>query len=170
MPYDTHDTAVLVRINRIILGVNKAHPGMTVAEKLEQAWSQNIAEREQDSTNTIGRDADYYFAARKELAASGSWGVKAGKAALGNVAWVVYGGLKLGTEAIGFPELMRTDKDKPNAPVGGLAWMNRGSSDGMDDVGHRVSDVRLHVAESEQPTLGGGPKEPSPSGMRRGTT
>ena len=66
---------------------------------------------------------------------------------LGNVAWVVYSGLKLGTEAIGRPELMRTDKDKPNAPVGGLNWMNRGVSDGFDDVGDVVGDIRLHVPE-----------------------
>lgn len=145
MAYDAHDTAVMVRVNRFILGVNQDYPKLTVAEKLEQAWSLNIGEREQDSTNIIGRDADYYFAARKELAASGNWGAKAGKAALGNVAWVVYGGLKLGTEAIGYPELMRTDKDKPNAPVGGIAWMNRGSADGMDDIGDRVADVALHV-------------------------
>lgn len=150
MPYDAHDTAVMIRVNRIILCANKSLPALTVAEKLEWAWSQNIAEREQDSTNTIGRDADYYFAARKELAASSNKAVKLGKAVLGNVAWVIYGGLKLGTEAIGRPELMRTDKDKPNAPIGGITWMNRGSSDGMGDVGDHVGDVRLHVSEGEE--------------------
>lgn len=165
MAYDAHDTAVMVRINRIILSVNRTQPTMTVAEKLDAAWSQNIKEREADSTNTIGRDADYYFAARKELAASSNFGSKAGKAILGNVAWVVYAGLKLGSEAIGRPELMRTDPDKPNAPVGGIVWMNRGSDDGMADVGDRVTDVSLHV-EPVAAKL----ENSSPSGMRRGTT
>ena len=164
MAYDAHDTAVMTRINRILLTVNRENPGLTIAEKLEKAWSQNIAEREQDSTNIVGRDADYYFAARKELAASESWGAKAGKAALGNVAWVVYGGLKIGSEAVGHPEWMRTDKDKPNAPVGGIGWMNRGSADGMQDVGSRVGDVSLH-SPANPPA-----REPSPSGMKRGTT
>ena len=72
MAYDTHDTAVMIRINRFILDVNKTYSTLKVAEKLEQAWSNNIKEREKNSTDPIGRDADYYFAARKELAKSTS--------------------------------------------------------------------------------------------------
>ncbi len=148
MAYDAHDTAVMTRINRHILASNKAHPAATVAEKLEFAWSANIAEREGDPTNIIGRDADYYFAARKEVSASDGGGVKGAKAAVGNLAWVVYAGVKLGAEAVGHPEWTRTDKDKPNAPVGGLTWMNRGSSDGFTDVGSKVGDAALHFAPS----------------------
>lgn len=146
MAYNAHDTAVMTRINRFILAANAQNPKSTVAEKLEFAWSANIKEREDDPTNTIGRDADYYFAARKEVSNSSNSGAKYGKAVLGNVAWAVYAAVKVGAEAAGHPEWTRTDKDKPNAPVGGLVWMNRGSADGLDDVGTMVADVSLHYA------------------------
>jgi hypothetical protein len=156
MAYDAHDTAVMVRINRHIMAANQRNPN---------AWSKNIEERQEDPTNTIGRDADYYFAARKELAKCSNPASVVGKALLGEVAWVVYGIGKLGSEALGHPEWTRTDPDKPNAPVGGFIWMNRGSADGAADVGDHTGDVRLHV-----PLEGDTSKEPRPSGMRRGTT
>jgi hypothetical protein len=117
------------------------------------AWSANIREREADSTNIIGRDADYYFAARKEVANSGNKVVKTGKSALGNVAWAFYALGKLGSEALGHPEWTRTDPDKPNAPVGGITWMNRGSVDGMNDVGDRVGDILPHTPSAASPTI-----------------
>ncbi len=144
MDSDAHDTAVTVRVNRYILQVNKQSPALTVAQKLEEARRLNIAERESDSTNTIGRDADYYFAARSQVAASSSKAEKAGKAVAGNVAWAFYGALKLGCAAMGHDEWTRTDPDKPNAPVGGLGWMNTGSADGMTDVGDLVGEVQPH--------------------------
>lgn len=161
MAYDAHDTAVLVRINRFIREVNAKHPDFTVAEKLEQAWALNIKEREGDSTNTIGRDADYYFAARKELATSSNAVVKAGMAVGGNILWTGYAIQKIGAEALGHPEWTRTDKDKPNAPVGGLVWMNRGSADGFADVGDRVTEVQPHYETIED--------VPKPGNIRRGT-
>jgi len=145
MAYSTHDTAVMKRINRIILEAIRNHPKSTMAEKLEMAWSANIAEREKDSTNTIGRNDDYYFAARKEFATSNSEVVKTGYTAIGEVAWPVYALGKLGSEALGHPEWTRTDNDKPTAPVGGFVWMNRGIADGYSDVGDHVGNVSLHT-------------------------
>jgi hypothetical protein len=145
MTYDQHDTAVMTRINRFILDANKRWVTMTVAEKLEQAWAANIKEREKDSTNTVGRDADYYFAARKELAGSRSLYLKYAKAGVGEVAWTVYAAVKVGSEVLQHPEWTRTDKDKPNAPVGGLVWMNRGCADALDDVGDSTQAITLHT-------------------------
>jgi hypothetical protein len=48
------------------------------------------------------------------------------------------------TQVLRHPEWTRTDKDKPNAPVGGFMWMNRGSLDALDDVGDLVQDIPLH--------------------------
>lgn len=155
----------MARVNRYILLVNKQSPSLTVAEKLEEARRLNIAERELDSTNTIGRDADYYFAARSQVAASSNKAEKIGKAIGGNVAWAFYGALKIGAAAVGHDEWTRTDPDKPNAPVGGAGWMNLGSEDGMTDVGDRVGDVLPHSSAS-----GNSQSEPAPSGLRRGST
>ncbi len=150
---DAHDTAVMARINRHILAVNKKYPDATVAEKLEFAWAANVKEREDDPTNEIGRDADYYFAARKELALSSHSVTKYAKAGLGPVAWTVYAGLKIGAELAQVPKLMRTDPDKPNAPVGGFGWMNRGSSAGLDDNGSRIGDVMPCYPDGELPAV-----------------
>ena len=145
MAYDAHDLAVMNRINRFITQANKDHPAETVAVRLEDAWSKNIKERENDSTNIIGRDADYYLAARKEIATTEYTATKAAYALLGQAAWLVYAGLKVGADLVGKPEWTRTDKDKPNAPVGGYVWMNRGVGDAFSDVGDSVADVKLHV-------------------------
>lgn len=165
MAYDAYDTAVMVRINRHILASNKRNPSCTVAEKLEDAWSKNHDERQEDSTNTIGRDSDYYFAARKEVAKCSNAACVAGKGLIGEVAWALYGIGKAGSKALGHPEWTETDPGKPNAPVGGFLWMNVGTADGAADIGDHVGDVRLHV-----PLGGDTSKEPRPSGMRRGTT
>jgi hypothetical protein len=162
MSYDAHDTAVMVRVNRFIRLVNSKYPDSTIAEKLEFAWAANIKEREEDSTNTIGRDADYYFAARKELATVNFVPAKMAMAVGGNVAWLGYAIRKVGSEVAGHPEWTRTDPDKPNAPVGGIVWMNRGSSDGLAEVGDRVTEVRLHYE-----TIDDGPTY---SPVKRGTT
>lgn len=154
--YDEHDQAVMDRINRYISAANQKMPNGTVAEKLEYAWSQNIEERNQDPTDTVGRDADYYFAARHIIAADKSQFGKYIDAAIGLVAWPVYSALKLGTEAIGHPEIMRADKDKPNAPVGGFFWMNRGSEDGFKDRGEDNSDVILHLPQYKKSSDGMG--------------
>ena len=144
MSYDSHDIAVMNRINRHIAQANKDHPKEPVAFKLEVAWSSNIRERENDSTNTVGRDADYYFAARKEIATTKYTAMKAAYALLGEAAWSVYAAVKVGADAAGHPEWTRTDKDKPNAPVGGFVWMNRGIADAFRDVGDQVTDLRRH--------------------------
>jgi hypothetical protein len=150
---DAHDTAVMARINRHIQAVNKKYPDATVAEKLEFAWAANIEERKGDPTNEIGRDADYYFAARKELALSSHRLAKYAKAGLGPVAWTVYAGLKIGSEVLQVPELLRSDPDKPNAAVGGFGWMNRGSAAGLDDNGSRVGDVMPCYADGQLPAV-----------------
>lgn len=149
--YDDHDWAVRDRINEIIMEANERYPDLTVAEKLEWAWGENVRLREQDPTDAVGRDADYYFAARHVIAADKSQYVKYGHGALGVAAWGAYSALKWGTEAIGMPELMRSDPDKPNAPVGGFMWMNRGSQDGFQDRGADVSDVMLHLPSARAP-------------------
>lgn len=145
--YDEHDRAVMKRINEFIAAANRKMPKATVAEKLDAAWSANIKKREEDSTDTVGRDADYYFAARHEIAKDKSKFLQYGKAALGVAAWGVYAALKVGSDAVGHPEWMRTDPDKPNAPVGGFVWMNRGSADAFQDPGDAVADVRLHTPD-----------------------
>jgi hypothetical protein len=142
--YDAHDQAVMNRINRHIKKANEEQPKATVAEKLEWAWSQNIAERELDSTNIVGRDADYYFAARKEIAKDKSTAMRYAKWAGGNVATGFYNALKVATSAVGADKVMRTDKDKPNAPPGGFLWMNRGAADGMTDRGDDKGAALLH--------------------------
>ena len=144
MAYNAHDKAVMQRVNRHIREANAAYLKSTVAEKLEMAWSANIREREQDSTNIIGRDADYYFAARKQLATSDWKAVKMLYSLIGEAGWIVYAGLKIGTEIVGHPEWMRTDKDKPNAPVGGFMWMNRGIADAFSDDGEATEAVTPH--------------------------
>ena len=145
MAYNTHDNAVMHRINRHIRMVNKDHPKLTVAEKLEMAWSNNIREREEDPSNTIGRDADYYFAARHELAKSDNPAVRVGKGIIGEAGWTVYSTLKIVLDAVDLGKMMRTDKDKPNAPVGGFFWMNRGIADAMKlDLSQKVMPVKQH--------------------------
>src|SRR5262245_42530550 len=146
--YDEHDRAVMKRINEFITAANRSFPRATVAEKLDSAWSANIKKREEDSTDPVGRDADYYFAARHEIAKDKSKFLQYGKAALGVAGWCVYSALKVGSEAVGHPEWMRTDPDKPNAPVGGFDWMNRGSADGFQDPGDSVANVLLHKPDT----------------------
>ncbi|MFC3174526.1 hypothetical protein ACFOD9_09695 [Novosphingobium bradum] len=152
MPYDAHDQAVMDRINRYIDAANAQFPDRTVAEKLEWCWSQNIKERESDSRNTVGRDADYYFASRHVIAADSSAFAKAAHYAGGFVATVGYIDLKLittipGVDRIpGVDTLMRTDPDKPNAPPGGLEWELRGANDGFRDTGANRTDVIRHLS------------------------
>jgi hypothetical protein len=149
--YSAHDFAVAQRVNRYIAIANAAMPTLTVAEKLEHAWAENIRERERSpeaSVSEVGRDADYYFAARKEVANSDSSLEKNAKSALGVVATGLYFGLKTASsagEAVGLPAFMRTDKDRPNAPVGGFSWMRRGTADGHLDKGADRGPAALHV-------------------------
>jgi hypothetical protein len=142
--YDEHDQAVMNRINGLIAEANAKFPKLTIAEKLDWAWSENIKRREEDSTDTVGRISDDYFAAPHMVAADKSEFAKHAHAGAGLVAWPVYSLLKLGAGAVGHPEWTRTDKDKPNAPVGGFIWMNRGSNDGFKDRGEETSDIIPH--------------------------
>jgi hypothetical protein len=148
--YSAHDHAVVLRINRYIELVNRKYPGSTVAEKLELARAANIAERESSaaaSRSEVGRDVDYYFAARKELAASDSSAKKTAKAGIGIVATGVYNAIKgvsTVSEGVGGPPLIRTVPDRPNAPIGGYDWMRRGTADGHLDKGSDTTDVKLH--------------------------
>jgi hypothetical protein len=145
MAYDMHDMAVMNRINRYIDQANATMPKATVAEKLTWCWSANIAERETDSTDTVGRDADYYFAARHMIAADSSRFAKLGTYAIGTVATGVYIGLKTATMLLGIDRVMRTDPDKPNADPGGFVWEQIGSSDGFRDSGAMVAPVIRHL-------------------------
>jgi hypothetical protein len=152
--YDAHDQAVMQRVNRWVAKANADMAKGTVAEKLEWAWSQNIAEREKDSTNVVGRDADYYLAARHEIAKDKSKAAKYAKWGVGIVATGVYNGLKVVTGAVGADKVMRTDKDKPNAPPGGFTWMNRGARDGMKDRGEDRGPALLHQPDGAEPAPG----------------
>lgn len=142
--YNAHDHAVMERINRWIRKANETFPKLTIAEKLEWAWSQNIREREEDSTNVVGRDADYYFAARHVIAADKSQYEKYAHWGVGIVATGAYNALKVVTGLVGADKIMRTDKDKPNAPPGGFVWMNRGAKDGLKDRGEERGPALLH--------------------------
>ena len=144
--YDAHDRTVMDRINRHIARVNATMPKATIAEKLERAWAANIKEREDtDSTDEVGRDADYYFAARHTIAADKSAFLKFRDAAIGGVACPTYNGLKILTDMLGIGSVMRTDKDKPNALPGGCEWMGLGADDAMLDRGEDVAAVLPHV-------------------------
>jgi len=146
-PYDQHDWEVMQRINGFISEVNQRFPKLTVAEKLEDAWGKNVAEREESPANSIdpvGRDADYYFAARKELAKDKSKVVQLGKEVIGHVAYGVYTSIKEGLDFVGRLDLIRSHSAMPNAPTGGYIWMKRGIADGKRDPGHMVADVILH--------------------------
>ena len=143
-------THVMERINRYIKQANAKYPKETIAFKLEWCWSQNIAERESSATaskDTVGRDADYYFAARHTIAADKSLSSKYFHRAVGPVATVVYTGLKVvdkASQQVGFPPFMRSNPKLPNAPPGGLTWEERGADDGMLDHGQAVAPVLVH--------------------------
>lgn len=143
--YDSHDRAVAERINGYISQANTTLKKASVAEKLEWCWAKNIHDRESDSTDPVGRDADYYFAARHVIAADSSQFTKFGHAAIGTAATVIYNGLKVATAALGVEKVMRTDRDKPNSPPGGLVWEIRGAKDGFADTGGSVNVVRPHL-------------------------
>jgi len=152
MAYDMHDLAVMARINRYIDMANRTMPKATVAEKLEWCWAENIRERESDSTDTVGRDADYYFAARHMIAKDSSKFAKVGTYAIGTVATGVYIGLKFGTMLMGMDKIMRTDADKPNADPGGFGWEQLGSLDGYRDSGAAVAPAIPHMPAADMPT------------------
>lgn len=145
MSYSAHDNAVMHRINKWILSINKDFPTTALAQKIEFAWGLHIrTDRDKDPTSTIGRDADYYFAARKEVSNSTSLAMKVAKFAIGDPAFDLYAVWKLFAAALRHPEWARTDKDKPNAPVGGYSWMFRGALDGMSDTGDQILDISPH--------------------------
>jgi hypothetical protein len=147
---DPHDQAVMDRINHYIELANLKLPNGTVATKLEWAWSQNINQRELNATesaDTVGRDADCYFAARHVIAADKSQGAKMFHKGVGAVAMPVYTGLKYVDKAaqrLGVPPFMRSNSQLPNAPPGGGDWEARGADDGMVDKGDDVKPIVRH--------------------------
>lgn len=163
MACDAHDIAVMDRINRYIDQANATMPDATVAEKLDWCWSANIKERESNSTDTVGRDADYYFAARHVIAADSSKFAKYAHHAGGTVATLAYIGLKAVTQGVGADKIMRTDPDKPNAPPGGFFWEQRGASDGLRDSGSVKGAVIRYMPEAECLSA----PEPAPTGELR---
>lgn len=148
---DAHDAAVMERINSYIERANSKLQNDTVAAKLEWAWSENVKQRElnaAESVDTVGRDADCYFAARHVIAADKSQTVKVLHKELGAVAMPVYTGLKYvdkATQWLGAPPFMRSNKGLPNAPPGGGIWEERGAGDGMVDSGQDVIPAVRHV-------------------------
>jgi hypothetical protein len=159
--YVEHDQAVMRRINRFIALENSKYMSSTIAKKLEYAWSDNITEREIDATHsqdTVGRDADCYFASRHSIAALHGKFEKEGESIAGTVATPVYIGLKSIFKAassvagsVGWSQLsedldkvMRSNKNLPNAPPGGFVWEQRGAADGKLDLGSRVAPALFH--------------------------
>jgi ketosteroid isomerase-like protein len=125
--YDVHDKAVMARINKYIQQANLKFPKDKIAVKLEWGWSQNIAERESSaaaSMDNVGRDADYYFAARHAIAANKTESSKCFHKAVGSAATVVYIGLKEADKAaqkLGAPPVMRANPKLPNAPPASMS-------------------------------------------------
>ena len=156
MKYDAHDHAVMLRINRHIEVANKTYPQDTVGKRLNEAWGMNIAEREKDaasSSSTIGRDADHYFAGRLEVsrkaAAVGGSKLAKGVVSAGGLAVKgFYETLKaasaLQEAATDGPGFMRTNKDLPNAPLGGWTWFVRGEADAFGDEIEGINLVKPH--------------------------
>ena len=157
--YNSHDKAVTRRINKFIALANVKLKAGTIAEKLEAAWSDNIKDRRMtDTTDTVGRDADCYFASRHSIAALHGAALKEMLSIAGTAVTPVYIGLKAtfkamskGAATVGLTELsisldkvMRTDKDKPNAPPGGFVWEQRGEIDGKKDLGDQVAPALFH--------------------------
>jgi hypothetical protein len=163
-PYsDAHDAAVMKRINNYIERANLKLPNGTVAERLEWAWHENITQRElspAESVDTVGRDADCYFAARHIIAADKSQAKKEFHRELGEVAMPIYTAFKYVDEAtqwLGAPPFMRsapipgTNKKLPNAPPGGGIWEQRGANDGMVDSGQDVKPALGHFLKRDNP-------------------
>jgi len=135
--------------NRVLLAKliqRKAIMDGTIAQKLDWCWAQNIELRKAtNSTDEVGRDADYYFAPRKTIAAETSTIKKYAEKSLGKQAWTLYSALKLWANLFGHDEWMRTDVNKPNAPPGGLDWLIRGANEGIRDQGENKGNVTKHV-------------------------
>ena len=137
-----HERAVAERINGWIARANAEFKTDTVAQKLTWCWGEhNIVDREKDSTNIVGRDADYYFAARHEVAGAKSQFAKYAYQAIGFVAVRLYNAEKTVLMKVGMDRYIRTDKGNPNAPPGGVEWERRGAEDGFADRGDAVADV-----------------------------
>jgi hypothetical protein len=157
--YDAHDRAVMRRINKFIALANAKCAKCTIAHRLEMAWASNIKDREiNGTTDTVGRDADYYFASRHSIAAQPGTLKKEAMAIAGTAATLGYIGLKFTMHAVSVgaakagltglsqsaDQLMRTDKDKPNSPPGGFGWEQRGEVDGKKDLGDKIAPALFH--------------------------
>jgi hypothetical protein len=169
-PLESHDDRVVERINKYICKVNSLHAKDTAALKLEVAWSLNIKEREIDadhSVDIVGRDADYYFAARKSLAAEKNPAMRALMAAGGSfLATPFYNLLKVGAVvgeklfrdahsdamADAIRQKMRSAKGLPNAPPGGQMWELRGAADGLFDDSDSVAPI-LKYGDQKRPEV-----------------
>ncbi|MFO0726564.1 MAG: hypothetical protein U1E65_22450 [Myxococcota bacterium] len=130
-----HDQAVQAYVSKKLeqFNNNPTYRDLSVADKLNLAAASVIGDRERDPTNTVLRDADYYFAARKNVAAAETKAGKLAVGAAGTALTVGYNGLKAVLNGTG---VMRTDPDKPNSPPGGLSWETKGAVDGYKDLGN----------------------------------
>ena len=167
---DTHDQAVADLINLYIGRINRnpIYAKNTIAVKLQYAWSDNITQgraNDNNDTLTIGADADYYFMARKIVAADHSvfamfanrtdvenntrrenpgsgiyeidWSLAIGAQALYDLG-------KLISNTAGHPEWARTDKGRPNSPpfrYSAYKWLMRGANDGLRDRGQETGTI-----------------------------
>jgi hypothetical protein len=164
--YDEHDKKVMTVINDEITRENAAAGTTrpTVAEKLERLRSHLETMRSTgDSTDTVLRDAEYYFVFRMEIARDKTLYVKIVHEIGGLGATALYNGLKAGINGadwvtghkFGLDTIMRTDKHKPNAPPGGFVWGHRGACDAMGDDGESLGPVSLHKPDPATITYGG---------------
>jgi hypothetical protein len=167
-PVGSHDDQVVKRINKYIDIVNSTLSNENAAKKLEEAWSLNIKERETDAASsvaTVGRDADYYFAARHSVAAEKNPAMRALLAAGGSlVVTPFYNLLKVGalvgeklfreahSDAIAdaIRDKMRSKAGLPNAPPGGQMWEFRGAADGVFDDSDSIAPL-LRYGVQKQP-------------------
>jgi hypothetical protein len=166
-----HHGKVIDRINKHIFSVNldPRFAKSTISEKIVEAWSRNIAERDRDTGDDInvGADADYYFAARKIVAAdhglfskfsdpavkaNPGTGLAAIDKLLAPVALLGYDLWKTKNAFSGHPERSRTDANKPNAPAfrgTAYTWVMLGAQDGFSDRGQDVATIIPFTQNSE---------------------
>jgi hypothetical protein len=128
----THDAAVLTKVNGFIDTAYAKH--QTVTETLDAA--QAIAEgARQGPHDLVGRDAEYYLKCRHQVSKQEHMVTAVPVAIGGNVLNLFYNGIKAVLIGAGFEEQIRTDKDVPVTPPGGIWWGHKGCVDGLSDNG-----------------------------------
>jgi len=128
----THDTAVLTKINGFIDTAYNKH--FTVTETLDSAQSMAEGAR-QGPHDLVGRDTEYYLKCRHQVSKQEHMVTAVPVAIGGDALNIFYNGIKAVLIGAGFEEQIRTDKNVPVTPPGGIWWGHKGCVDGLSDGG-----------------------------------